>query len=119
MDRVVMAESANRPNSHIMERWSPSISALLTCYNLDAHVYEGTKDILAWDGRVFLLCFPPGVTEAIQHIDAGHDSSIRCTIGRLSDNWLMESDNLEVCERGLTASEGMILINTFVAAEND
>ena len=45
MDRVVMAESAQRFNSHILERWGPSVKSLLTCDNLDTHVYDGTKDI--------------------------------------------------------------------------
>ena len=72
MDHVVMAESAQQFNNHILERWGPSAKALLTCDNLDAHVCDETKDILAKDGRVFLLCFPPNVTEAIQPIDAGY-----------------------------------------------
>ena len=95
------------------------MKALLICDNIDAHVYDATKDILAKDGRVFLLCFPPNVTEAIQPIDTGYGQSMRCAIGRLLDNWLMESDNLEVRERGSTASECRILISNFVAAAND
>ena len=86
MDRVVMAESAQRFNNHILERWGPSVKALLTCDNLDAHVCDETKDILAKDGRVFLLCFPPNMTEAIQPIDAGYGQSMRCAIGHLLDN---------------------------------
>ena len=59
------------------------------------------------------------MTEVIQPIDTGYGRSMRCAIGRLLDNWLMESDNLEVWERGLTASERRILINNCVAAAND
>jgi hypothetical protein len=118
MDRNVMAHSAERFNDHIKTRWGPEAKALLTCDNLDAHVFSGTKEIFGKEGRVFLFCFPPQVTEAIQPIDAGYGRSIRCAIGRLLDNWLMESDNMEKWETGMTAGERRVLISHFVAAAN-
>ena len=119
MDREVMALSAERFNKHILERWGPKAKALLTCNNLDAHVFQGTKDILTKDGRVLLFCFPPSVTEAIQPIDAGYGRSVRCAIGRLLDEWLMKSDNLELWEAGMTAGQRRVLISNFVAKANE
>ena len=119
MDREVMAVSAKNFNDHIKDRWGENAKALLTADNLDAHVYHRTREILAEDGRVFALFFPPSCTEAIQPIDAGHGRSIRCTIGRLLDDWLMEADNLEIWERGMTAGERRVLISKFVAIANE
>ena len=118
MDRNVMALSAKRFNNHILERWGKNAKALLTCDNLDAHVFQGTKDIFGEGGRVFLFCFPPAVTEAIQPIDAGYGRSIRCAIGRLLDEWLMEKDNMESWEAGMTAGERRVLISHFVDKAN-
>ena len=67
-----MAVSAKKFNDHIKDRWGENAKALLTADNLDAHVYHRTREILAEDGRVFALFFPPSCTEAIQPIDAGH-----------------------------------------------
>ena len=119
MDRVVMGHSANRFSNHIKERWGNKAKALLTCDNLDAHICDSTKEITSKDGRVFLFCFPPAVTEAVQPTDAGHGRSIRSAIGRELDKWLEKDENLEIWERGMTAGERRVLISDFVAAAND
>ena len=118
MDREVMAVSARTFNDHVREKWGDNAKVLLTADNLDAHVHHGTKEILAKDGRVFILFFPPCCTEAVQPIDAGYGRSIRCCIGRLLDAWLMESDHMELWEKGMTAGERRVLISNFVAVAN-
>ena len=119
MDRDVMAQSANTFNDHIKERWGETAKVLLSADNLDAHVFHGTKDTLAKDGLVVALFFPPDCTEAVQPIDAGYGRSIRCSIGRQLDAWLMESDHLEVWEKGMTAAERRVLVSKFVAEANE
>ena len=86
-------------NDHIKERFGPKVKALLTADNLDAQVFDGTKHILSKDGRVVALFFPTSCTEAIQPIDVGHGRSIRCSICRQLDAWLMEADHLEIWEK--------------------
>jgi len=96
MDRGMMALSAKNFNDHIKEQWGPQAKYLLTADNLDAHVFDGTKDILSKDGCVVALFFPPSCTKAVQPIDAEYGRSIRCSIGRQLDAWLMEADRLEI-----------------------
>ena len=105
MDREVMATSAVNFNNHVKERWGNDTKVLLTTDNLDAHVYQETKKLLAKDERVFVLYFPPNCTEAIQPIDVGYGRSIRCCIGRCLDAWLMEANYLKLWEKSMAASE--------------
>ncbi len=67
---------------------------LLFCDNLISHLDEDLKKIFG-KGHVFLCFFPPSMTEVVQSIDAGYGSSLRCTIGRLLNGWLMDNNNLE------------------------
>ena len=119
MDREVMMVSAQNFNNHIKERWGEKAKVLLTADNLDAHVFKGTKEAVAKDGRIMVLFFPPSCTEAVQPIDAGYGRSIRCSIGCQLDAWLMEGDHLEVWEKGMTAGERRVLVSKFVAAANE
>ena len=75
----------NTFNNHLKERWGESAKVLLSADNLDAHVFHGTKDTLAKDGRVVALFFPPDCTIEVQPIDADYGRSIRCSIGRQLD----------------------------------
>ena len=118
MDRPVMERSAERFNNHITSRWGSDAKALLICDNLDAHIADKTKAAFANDNHVFLFCLPPQVTEAIQPIDAGYGRSMRCSIGRLLDDWLMLEDNLRDWEEGMTAAQRRVLITRLVSAAN-
>jgi hypothetical protein len=118
MDRDVMARSADRFNQHIKKQWGDKAKALLVCDNLDAHIYSNNKQIIGKDGRVFLCCLPPQVTEAIQPIDAGYGRSMRCAIGRILDQWLATEENMTKWEAGMTTAERRVLISNFVAAAN-
>jgi len=111
MNQEVMALSVKRFNSHMLKQWSSKAKALLTCNHIDAHGFQGTKDIMANFGRVLLFCFPPAVTNAVQPIYAGCGTSVRCAIGRLLDEWLMKSDNLEMWEAGMTAGQCRVPIS--------
>ena len=82
-----MAMLANNFNDYIKDQWGGDAKTLLTTDNLDAHVFQGTREILAKDGCFFTLFFPPSCTEAIQSIDVGHGQSIRCSIDRFLDAW--------------------------------
>lgn len=66
------------------------------------------------DAKVFLCFFPPNMTDIIQSIDAGLGRSLRCAIGRLLDEWLMDGRNLEKWEANMTAMERRILITNQV-----
>ena len=114
-----MAASAENFNNHVKERWGNDTKVLLTADNLDAHVYEETKRLLAKDERVFVLYFPPNCTEAIHPIDAGYGRSICCCIGRCLDAWLMEANHLELWEKGMAASERRVLVSKFAAQANE
>ena len=118
MDRQVMEQSAKNFNEHIRKRWGNNAKALALCDNLDAHICEQTKEVLGANSNVFLYCFPPAVTEAIQPIDAGYGRSVRCSIGRQLDDWLMDSNNLEKWESAMTAGERRVLTSNFVARAN-
>lgn len=117
MDRRVMALSAKKFNNHIKERLSPKAKYLLVADNLDAHVFDGTQDILSKDGRVVVLFLPPNYTEIVQPIDAGHGRSIRCSIGRQFDARLMKAYHLNIWEKGITSA--YVLICNFVAEANE
>ena len=69
MDSGMMALSAKTFNDHIKEQWGRQAKYLLTVDNLDAHVFDGTKDILSKDGCGVALFFPPSsLGTRISHI---------------------------------------------------
>jgi hypothetical protein len=83
---------------------------------LDAHIIAaGTKVIYAEGKATFIYALPPTVTEAIQPIDAGFGRSVRCTVGRKLDEWLIMEENLEKWEPGMTAGERCVLISNIAA----
>jgi len=119
MDRPVMEASAIRFCDHIKKRWPQPTKVLLFCDNLDAHVCDATKKLFGDSKSVFLFKLPPAVTEAIQAIDAGYGRSMRCAVGRRLDEWLMQEENMNHWEQGMTASERRILISNLVGQAND
>lgn len=112
MDRQVMALSAQNFCNHVKQRWGGK-KVLLFCDNLDAHVAPVTKKIYG-DGNVLLCSLPPSVTESLQPIDAGYERSLRCAVGRLLDNWLIDEDNMALWEDevGMTTAARRVLISS-------
>lgn len=46
-----------------------------------------------------MLCYlPKNTTESTQMIDAGYGRSIRCGVGKGSDEWLMKEEHMEKLE---------------------
>jgi len=115
MDSKVMLESATRFNDHIRQRWSEGTKVLLTCNNLRAHVDLDVKAGFAKDGVTLLRCFPAQCTQSIQPLDAAFGRSLRCSVGRKLDEWLIDADNLAKWEKGMSAAERRILISDVVA----
>jgi len=89
---------------------------LLTCNNLSAHVDPGVKAAFAKDGVTLLRCFPANCTQSIQPLDAAFGRSLRCSVGRKLDEWLINADNLAKWEEGMSAKERRVLIANIVAA---
>ena len=115
MDSEVMLESATRFNDHICQRWDEGTKVLLTCDNLSAHVNPDVKAAFAKDGVTLLRHFPAQCTQSIQPLDAAFGRSLRCSVGRKLDEWLIEADNLAKWEEGMSAPERRILISNIVA----
>ena len=115
MDSEVMLESATRFNDHICQRWGEGTKVLLTCDNLSAHVNPDVKSAFAKDGVTLLRYFPAQCTQSIQPLDAAFGRSLRCSVGRKLDEWLIEADNLAKWEEGMSAPERRILISNMVA----
>jgi hypothetical protein len=59
-----------RTGTVLKEWWGKQATALVICDNLDAHIAEESKAILAKDQTTFMYTLPPFVTEAIQLADA-------------------------------------------------
>ena len=62
------------------------------------------------------------MTNIVQPIDAGTGRSLRslrCAIGRASDEWLLVNENLKKWESKMTAGERRILITWWVAKGMD
>ena len=110
-----MLESAARFNDHICQRWGEGTKVLLTCDNLSAHVNPDVKAAFAKDGVTLLRHFPAQCTQSIQPLDAAFGRSLRCSVGRKLDEWLIEADNLAKWEEGMSAPERRILISNIVA----
>ena len=91
MDSKVMLESATHFNNHICQRWDKGTKVLLTCDNLSAHVNPDIKAAFAKDGVTLLRCFPAQCTQSIQPLDAAFGRSLRCSVGRKLDEWLIEA----------------------------
>jgi hypothetical protein len=87
---------------------------LLFCDNLKAHVAESVKEIFG-DGKVFLCYLPPNLTDALQPIDAAYGRSLRCAIGRLLDQWLMDDENMEAWETSMSPAQRRVLMSKLVA----
>jgi len=111
MDSKVMPESATRCNDHIRQRWGEGTKVLLTCDNLSTHVDPDVKAAFAKDGVTLLRCFPAQCTQSIQPLDAAFERSMRCSVGRKLDEWLIDASNLAKCEEGMSAPEQCILIS--------
>ena len=79
-----------------------------------------TKETIA-QGNTFLYFLPPRVTEALYAIDAGYGQSMRCAVGCLLDNWLMDEDNmaLQESEKGMVTADRCVLISKLVAQANE
>ena len=82
--------------------------------NLSAHLNPGVKRIFG-EGYVFVIYFPPSMTEIVQSIDARYGRPMRSSIGRELDLWLMNGENLLKWEGKMTAMERRILVTHLVA----
>ena len=108
-----MMEELARGFVEYVKQKHPGKCVLVFCDNLSAHLADSVKQIFK-DGGCTLCFLPPDLTEAVQPIDAGYGRSVRCTIGNLLDDWLMQDENMEIWEKGMTASERRVLISSFV-----
>ena len=117
VDAVVMRDLATKFVQFKNKTHGESTWVLLFCDNLSAHLDEEVKEIFG-NGKVFLYYFPPSMTEVVQPIDAGYGRSLRCIIGNLLDNWLMDTGNLAKWEQRMTAAQRRVLVIHFVANTN-
>ena len=117
VDSKVMREMATRFVEFKIEKHGHNTWIILFCDNLSAHLDDEVKEIFS-AGKVFLCYFPPAMTEIIQPIDAGYGRSLRCEIGNLLDEWLMDSNHLAMWERRMSASERRVLVMYLVGEAN-
>ena len=88
---------------------------IMFCNNLSAHLDPEVKQIFGV--KKFLCYLPPNMTKFIQGIGAGIGRSVRLSVGRFLDEWLMDSDNMTVWEGEMTACERHNLIIVFVSKD--
>ena len=75
--------------------------AIIFCENLSAHLDEEVKKIF-------------GEEKFLQPIDAGLGRSVRLSVGRHLDEWIMNNDNMSRWEDKMTAPERRILTTNLV-----
>ena len=117
VDTEVMVQIAKDFVEHV-RRVHGDLWVLLFCDNLNAHLNPEVKRIF-YEGKVFILYFPPNTTESIQLIDADYGCSVRINVGNLLDKWLESDTNMEKWEGKLTASERRVLLSHLVAEATD
>ena len=80
---------------------------ILFCDNLSAHLDEELKKIFG--ERKVLFCFlPPKITNFLHPIDRGLCRSVRLSVSRHLDEWLMNNDNISRWEGTMPSSERCI-----------
>ena len=82
--------------------------------NLSEHLNAEVKRIFG-EAHVFVIYFPPSMTEMIHPIDTVYGRSMRAAIGRELDLWLMNGENLLKWEGKMTAMKRRILVTHLVA----
>ena len=93
VDNLVMRDLARRFYEHKVAVHGEDVWVILFCDNLSAHLDEKVKNIIG-ERKLFLSFLPPNMTNFLQPIDYILSRSVRISVGRHLDEFLMNHDNM-------------------------